>query len=253
MMWDLREPVSALSHGAGMLLALPVTVILWRRCGARPGSKAKQLALFIFGVSLAACYGSSALFHAARVGGETLDRLRRLDHVGIYLLIAGTYTPASWALLPGGLRRRMLAAVWGVAAACSAQVSLGVRLPVWAYTATYLAMGWGALFSYRELARTLGHARLAWLPLGGMLYSVGAVINLLGRPSPAPGVFGAHELFHFFVLAGTACHVLFMLRVVVPAETAAATWGAAWPGVPLDSGLDLEFELAPEANRAAAT
>lgn len=248
MMFELREPVSALSHGAGLLLALPVTLILWRRCEPRPGNQAKRIALLIFGLSLMACYGGSALYHGACVGGESLGRLRRLDHVGIYLMIAGTYTPGAWALMSGAMRRYTLATVWSVALACSARVWLGGTLPIWLSTLIYMGMGWGVLACYRELARNHGHRRLLPLPLGGVFYSVGAVINLAHWPVLSPGFFGSHELFHCFVLAGTAWHVHFMLSVVVPAVPAAG-WNPdpTWAGVPLGRGLD----LAPEANGMA--
>jgi hemolysin III len=231
MMLDLREPFSALSHGLGLVLAFPVTLLLWRRSGRAPArlgpgptavprtsfERGKRLALLVFGASLVACYGGSAAFHGAQVQGEELDRLRRLDYIGIYLLIAGTYTPAAWAMMGGSMRRGTLTAVWATALGCSARVWLGGAMPAWISTAIYLSMGWGVLLCYRELARRHGHRKLAALPLGGVLYSVGAAINLLGRPAPVPGVFGAHELFHCFVLAGTASHVWFMLRAVIPA------------------------------------
>jgi hemolysin III len=269
MLFDLREPVSALSHGAGMLLAMPLTLLLWRQCLEQrekrfvDSSKAevscvlpldrqsvsglyergKRLSLLIFGISLIICYGSSALYHGAWLSGEALNRLRRLDHVGIFLLIAGTYTPGTWALMSGNWRRGTLACVWSAAVLCSARVWLGGVLPVWMSTAIYLAMGWGVLFCYRELARNHGHRRLFPLPLGGIFYSVGAAINLECWPVLSPGVFGSHELFHFFVLAGTACHVYFMLRVVIPAEPPAG-WDVNWPRVQLGRGMG----LAPGAN-----
>jgi hemolysin III len=265
MMFELREPFSALSHGAGLLLALPVTWVLWRRCPEGPGRRAKRLALLIFGISLMACYGGSAAYHGACVDAEALSRLRRLDHVGIYLLIAGTYTPGAWTLLSCGLRRRTLATVWTVAAVCSARVWIGGTLPVWTSTAIYLAMGWGVLACYRELVRNHGHRRLLPLPLGGVFYSVGAIINLAGWPALHPGLFGAHELFHLFVLAGSACHVGFMLKVVIPTEPAADVPAAGfptadvpaapWPPDPAWSGVGLRrgrgLEVAPEANAAA--
>ena len=92
----------------------------------------------------------------------------------------------------------------------------GNLMPMWLSTLTYLVMGWGALFCYNELARTHSHRKLLLLPLGGLFYSVGAVMNLMHWPAIVPGVFAAHEIFHFFVIAGTTCHVLFMLGVVIP-------------------------------------
>jgi hemolysin III len=228
-LFDLREPVNACSHGAGMMLALPVTWFLLKRCtraldrhGAEHAGRSrrhqsiKALCLLIFGVSLTACYGISALFHAAKVTGESLMRLQRLDHVGIYLLIAGTYTPVAWGLMRGTWWWGTLTVVWTAAVACAVRVWCGGMLPVWVATMTYLAMGWAALFCYFELARMFSHRKLFMLPLGGVFYSVGAILNLTKWPVLLPGVFAAHELFHFFVIAGSTCHILFMLQVVIP-------------------------------------
>lgn len=218
MLLDLREPINALSHGAGMMLALPLTWVFWQRCveqvstaasrDGRDGGRAtayqrgKITALLIYGLSLVICFGNSALYHAVWLSGEPLSRFRRLDHVGIYLLIAATYTPASWSLFRRSWRRGTLAMVWSVAGFCSARIWFGGVLPTWMSTSIYLAMGWGVLFCYRELARSLSHRTLLPLPLGGAFYSVGALINLSGWPVLEPGVFGSHELFHFFVIAG---------------------------------------------------
>ena len=139
-----------------------------------------------------------------------------LDHVGIYLLIAGTYTPIAWGLMRGPWLWGTLVAAWTAALVCGTRVWCGSLMPMWLSTLTYLVMGWGALFCYNELARTHSHRKLLLLPLGGLFYSVGAVLNLTHWPAVVPGVFAAHEIFHFFVIAGTTCHVLFMLGVVIP-------------------------------------
>jgi len=231
LLFDLREPVNAWSHGAAMVLALAVTWVLWKRCagpkdwgqlgqgsGSATYQAVKTLCLLVFGVSLILCYLTSAVFHAVRLSGEPLIRLQRLDHVGIYLLIAGTYTPVAWSLMRGSWWWGTLTTVWTVAFVCAARVWCGGVMPVWVSTLTYLAMGWGALFCYFELAKTYSHRTLLPLPLGGMFYSVGAVLNLARWPVLFPGVFAAHELFHFFVIAGSACHIFFMHDVVIPAQ-----------------------------------
>jgi hemolysin III len=228
-LFDLREPVNAWSHGAGMMLALPVTWVLWQRSGelidlgnVEPwrGStryqRIKALCLLIFGINLILCYGISATYHAVQLSGESLRWLQRLDHVGIYLLIAGTYTPVAWAMMRGSWWWGTLATVWTVALVCAARVWCVGILPPELSTLVYLTMGWGSVFCYRELARTYSHRSLLPLPLGGIFYSIGAVINLAHWPVIYPGVFAAHELFHFFVIAGSACHVFFMHDVVVP-------------------------------------
>ena len=233
MLLDLREPINALSHGAGMMLALPLTWVFWQRCVEQVGAAShdgrdsglitayqcgKIATLLIYGLCLVICFGNSALYHAVWLSGEPLSRFRRLDHVGIYLLIAGTYSPASWSLFRRSWRWGTLATVWSVAGFCSARVWFGGVFPTWISTSIYLAMGWGVLFCYRELARSLSHRTLLPLLLGGAFYSMGALINLSGWPVLKPGVFGSHELFHFFVIAGSACHARFMLHVVVPAR-----------------------------------
>jgi hemolysin III len=230
---DLREPVSACSHGAAMMLSLPVTWFLLRRCGRPsanrginsrvsshpcPYEQGKQIALLIFGLSLVFCFGASSLYHSVPFSGDRLNRFRRLDHVGIYLLIAGTYTPGAWALFRRGWRQGTLASVWGFAVLCAGRVWFGGILPSWVSTLIYLAMGWGILVCHRELARIRSHRAILFLPLGGVFYSVGAVVNLTNWPVLKPGVVGAHELFHLLVIAGSACHVGFMLWVVIPAR-----------------------------------
>jgi hemolysin III len=218
-----------------MLLALPVTWLLWKRCLSTykyckftsPARRArhqriKALCLIVFGITLTICYGSSAVFHGARVSGEPLITLQRLDHVGIYLLIAGTYTPIAWGLMRGPWLWGTLTAAWTAAILCGTRVLCGDLMPMWLSTLTYLVMGWGALFCYNELARSYSHRKLLFLPLGGLFYSVGAIMNLMHWPAIAPGVFAAHEMFHFFVIAGSTCHVLFMLGVVIPSPDPAA-------------------------------
>jgi hemolysin III len=234
-LFDLREPVNAWSHGAGMMLALPVTWVLVKRCAALGKcqqleledwrvttryQRNKALGLLIFGLSLTLCYGVSAAFHAVHFNGSLVSRLQRLDHVGIYLLIAGTYTPVAVALLRGAWSWGTLVTVWTIALVCSSRVWYGGVMPMWVSTVVYLTMGWGALLCYFELARGYSHKPLLPLPIGGIFYSIGALINLAHWPVFWPGHFGSHELFHFFVIAGSACHTFFMLKVVVPATEA---------------------------------
>jgi hypothetical protein len=111
--------------------------------------------------------------------------------------------------------------VWSIAAISAVRIWFGGVFPAWLATAIYLAMGWGSLFCYRELARTYSHRTLLFLPLGGVFYSVGALINLAKWPVLSPGFLASHELFHLFVIGGSACHVVFMMQVVIPAP---------WPG-----------------------
>jgi hemolysin III len=244
-LFDLREPINALSHGAGMILALPVTWVLWRCChklvGSEPGGpvcaavryhRVKSYCMLVFGITLTICYGMSAAFHGVRLGEEALSRLQRLDHVGIYLLIAGTYTPVAWALMRGTWTWGTLTTVWAIALACAFRVWHGGLMPTWVSTPVYLAMGWGALFCYFELAKSYPHSTLLPLPLGGLFYSIGAIFNLLRWPVLLPGVLGAHELLHFLVIAGSACHIFFMGKVVAPAPASSRSPAHVSIGLP---------------------
>jgi hypothetical protein len=152
-----------------------------------------------------------------------------MDHVGIFMLIAGTYTPIASNLLRGRWRSATLFAAWVAAAAgASLHVLLGA-LPPWLSTGLYLGMGWGATFCYSELARTWSHRMLSPILIGGVLYSVGALVNLAHWPNPWPGVLDSHEVFHLFVIGGTATHVWFMVTVVLPKRA-----HEVWPTVRRD-------------------
>ena len=140
----------------------------------------------------------------------------RLDLVGIYLLIAGSYTPMAWTLLRGRWRWITLTTVWSVAALASVLILSGIDFPRPLETALYLGLGWGVVACYVEIARFVPHRALLPLVGGGLFYSLGAVLNLLRWPVLWPGRFGTHDLFHLFVLAGSATHYIFVLAVVVP-------------------------------------
>jgi len=210
---NLREPVSAWSHGAGLLLALPGTLLLWRRSAGDP---AKRLSLLVYGLSLAFCYLASTLYHGVRLPATHITAFARLDGVGIFALIAGSYTPAAWCLLRGRWRRWTLAVVWGVAITATVLIASGRHFSLVFSTGLYLGMGWGAVVCYSEIAQVVSHRALLPIVAGGLSYSVGAVLNLLHWPVLFPGIFGAHELFHLFVLAGSLAHYRFILKVIVP-------------------------------------
>ncbi len=211
--WFFREPASAWTHLAGLLLAVPGTAILWRRGGGDPG---KRISLLVYGLCLIGCYAASTLYHGVRLPPDRLGVFVRLDSVGIFALIAGTYTPLAWVLMRGRWRAWTLASIWGIALASIALIASGRRFSPVVGTGIYLGMGWGAVACYARIARVVSHRALLPIALGGVSYSVGAVLNLLGRPMLWEGVFGTHDLFHLFVIAGSALHYWFIWKVVVP-------------------------------------
>ena len=206
-----HEPVSAWTHGLWMLAAIPAGALLMWRNRHDP---AKWVGMTIFSITLVACFAASAFFHAAPEGPRR-NALHTLDYVGIYLLIAGSGTPIALGVLRGRWRRWLLVQLW-VLAAAGAVLRLTVGMPSWLGTGFYLAMGWVGVVAYFELARRVSHRALLSLWAGGICYSIGAAINLTGWPDPWPKVVGFHELFHLWVMAGSACHYWFVLKVVTP-------------------------------------
>lgn len=218
-----REPVSAWTHGLWLLLAPAAIVLLWR---AAQGDRLKQAGFLIYGLTLAACYAASTLFHAVRLPPEQVARFELLDMIGIFLFIAGTVTPAGLVLLGGWWRRATVAGAWGMAAGGIALHVTGGPLPPAARTGLYLAMGWCTLACYMIMARAVGHRAMGLSVLGGVFYSAGALLNLAGWPVLWAGVVGAHEVFHVLVMGGTLAHFCFMWRVVAPFDRHALRAGA---------------------------
>jgi hemolysin III len=223
MSLDFREPVSAWTHLLWLLLALPATRLFWLRTR---GSPAKRVGLLTFSFATLACFGGSWFYHSVPPSLE--DIAVRIDHIGIFLLIAGTTTPIALVILRGWWRAATLGGIWSLAAA-GITLRLLTELPVSALTGIYLFMGWIGCFNYFELVRLLSHADVRPVWVGGVFYSIGAVLNTFGWPVLVPGVVGAHEVFHLFVMAGSAAHYFFMLRVILPYRERAAEVTAAAP------------------------
>ncbi len=159
---------------------------------------------------------ASTLYHGVQLPDDRLAMFVRLDSVGIFALIAGSYTPLAWNLMRGRWRAFILSAVWGTAIVASVVIASGHSFSPVVGTCVYLGMGWGVVVCYAQVAKVVSHRALAPVVAGGVFYSVGAVLNILHWPALWPGVFGVHELFHLFVMAGSLAHYWFILKVVVP-------------------------------------
>src|SRR3954451_19045642 len=210
--WFFREPASTWTHLAGLLLSLPGAVILWRRGG---GDTGKRISLLVYGLCLVSCYAASTLYHGLRLSPDRLAVFVRLDSIGIFALIAGSYTPLAWNLMRGRWRIWTLTTVWGTAVASAALIASGRPFSPVIGTCVYLGMGWGVVVCYARIARVVSHRAFLPVVAWGVFYSVGAVLNLLGWPVLWPGAFGVHDLFHLFVIAGRLAHYWFILTGVV--------------------------------------
>ncbi len=222
MIWAdsiLREPFNALSHASAALLAIVGLVLLVTRAAA--ARKVWHLVSFaIYGISLIALYTLSTLHHSLDVSPVVLNVFIRLDHAMIYFLIAGTYTPICLTVLRGGWGWSLFGINWALAATF---IPLNIVLPgpprplIIVGFIFYLVMGWLIVLAWRPLIRALPRAGIVWLVLGGVLYSAGAgVLNMKGLQI-APG-FGAHELWHLFVMAGSGCHFWVMLKYIMQVD-----------------------------------
>jgi hemolysin III len=209
----LREPINGLTHLAGGLLASAGLIVLLAKA-ASTGRVDQLVAFGVFGLSLVALYTASTLYHLLPLSPAGVARLRRLDHVAIFLLIAGTYTPFCLLALQGAWRWGLLALVWALALCGVLLKVLWMGGPRWLSVVLYLGMGWVAVVAAPALLQAVPVGGMAWVLAGGLIYSVGALVYGFKRPNPIPGAFGFHELWHLFVVAGSACHFWAVLRFV---------------------------------------
>jgi hemolysin III len=183
---------------------------------AAPSGQA-TLAAVIYALSLVALFGTSALYHRINwVSAAARRWMRRLDHAMIFTLIAGTYTPFALLVLNGSLATGILVAVWAGALAGIALQLLWVDAPKWVTAIVYVTLGWVAAVAMPQMVSELGIAPVVLVAVGGVLYTIGAVIYALRRPDPAPAVFGYHEIFHLLVIAAAAVQYAAIAFYVFP-------------------------------------
>jgi hemolysin III len=210
----VREPFNGLSHLAGVLLSAAGLAVLLVLAAGKPWH---ITGFAVYGGSLVLLYAASTLYHSLPVSPRGVERLLVFDQVAIYTLIAGTYTPLCLVPLRGPVGWSLLGVVWGIALVGIVLRVAWRRAPVWLPVALYLLMGWLCILALRPLGTALPANALAWLFAGGLVYTAGAVVFALERPRLWPGVFSSHELWHCFVLGGSACHFVVMLWFVAPA------------------------------------
>jgi hemolysin III len=197
-----RPLLRGVLHEVAFWFALGVGgVLVFEADGTR-----RRLAAAVFAASVAACFGASALYHRVTWRRPNVRLwMRRVDHAGVYLMIAGTYTPVSLLALHGDWRPVVLTIVWVGAGAAIALKFVWITAPKWLAATLGLALGWVAVAALPELIRNLHPAAVALLVTGGLAYTAGAIVYARGRPDPLPAVFGYHELFHALTIVGVAC------------------------------------------------
>lgn len=199
-----REPMSSYTHFWGAVASAVGTLFLAGRALLRGASGGVLLGAVLFGLSLVALYTASCVYHYALCAGRRLVRLRKLDHAMIYVLIAGSYTPLCIRFMSPAKLPLFLVCIWGAAVLGIALKICWLDAPRWLCTGLYLAMGWAIMADLPAFSAMAGPC-MALVAAGGICYSAGAVVYLVKKPNLGP-VWGFHELFHLFILAGSACH-----------------------------------------------
>jgi hemolysin III len=211
----VKDPVSGFSHLTGLVVALAAVSFLLGFVYAR-GNRAMLASCAAYGATLLALYAASSVYHLVLASPRVTRLLRLLDHAAIYLLIAGTCTPVFHRAFEGETRVVMLGVVWGLAASGVLLELVWRSAPRLLTTAIYVAMGWLAVVRWGDVVHALPTLALALVVGGGVLYTLGALVYASKRPDPWPDVFGFHEIWHLFVLGGSATHFAAVAVLATP-------------------------------------
>ena len=212
--FQIKEPINAFTHFLGFLMSIPIMITLTMKA-YQNASLLSVIAFLIFGISWLLLYGASTIYHTLNISQKGTALLRRIDHMMIFVLIAGTYTPVCLIPLRGKWGWTLFIAVWGFAFAGILLKIFWLNAPRWFSTLLYVVMGWLVLVAFVPLERAIPIGGIVLLASGGIVYTSGAVIYAVKWSKLKLKYFGFHEIFHLFVMGGSALHVLFMFQYVL--------------------------------------
>jgi hemolysin III len=207
----MREPVNGLTHLGGAFAAFIGQIALLI---AGWSGTAKVISVLIYGISLITLFSASAVYHLAMVRPGILQTLRKLDHSAIYLLIAGTYTPFCVNAFTGFFRWGLLTIIWAIALLGITVKIFYIKAPRWLNAVVYVVMGWLCLSAMGQMPVVLPVNTMIWLLIGGVVYTLGAVIYATKIFNFVPGKFGFHEVWHIFVLLGALAHFISVMTLL---------------------------------------
>lgn len=212
----LKDPGSAITHFIGMLMAIFAGVPLLLKAAQEPG-KIYTVSLTIYLISLILLYAASTIYHSLDISEKINRRLKKFDHMMISVLIAGTYTPICLLVLEKPIGSFLLALVWSFAIVGILIKAFWVMCPKWFSSVLYISMGWTCVLAFSHILDALPLAAFGWLLAGGIIYTIGGVIYALKLPifNNRHKNFGSHEIFHLFVMGGSACHFIVMYVFVL--------------------------------------
>lgn len=210
----LKDPGSAITHYIGMILAMLAAIPLFYRIAQQPSTE-KIVAFGIFALSVVLLYAASTTYHSLDISPKVNTILKKIDHMMIFFMIAGSYTPICAIVLGDRTGWLLLIAVWVIAVIGMITNLLWINCPKWFSSVIYIAMGWVCVFAFMKIKHALTPAEFGCLLAGGIIYTIGGVIYALKLPifQKLPKYFGNHEIFHCFVIAGSICHYSMMLMI----------------------------------------
>lgn len=214
-MKKLKDPGSAITHFIGMIMAIFAATPLLIRAASRP-DRIHIVSLAVFIISMILLYAASTAYHSFNLSEKANIILKKIDHMMIFVLIAGTYTPVCLIVLNGTIGYTLLALVWGIALAGIVIKALWVTCPKWFSSVLYIAMGWVCVLAFTQILNSLSPVAFGWLLAGGIIYTIGGVIYALKLPifNAKHSAFGSHEIFHLFVMGGSLCHFILMFNYI---------------------------------------
>jgi hemolysin III len=211
----IKDPGSAITHYIGMMMSVLASTPLLIKASRQP-DRIHMIALTIFIASMILLYAASTIYHTLDLSAKINKRLKKLDHMMIFILIAGTYTPICVIALPQPLGFGLLTLVWGIAIVGIVVKMFWITCPKWFSSVLYIGMGWTCVLAFTQLLNCLSTAAFLWLLAGGIIYTIGGVIYALKLPvfDAKHQYFGSHEIFHLFVMGGSVCHFVVMYAFV---------------------------------------
>jgi len=212
----IKDPGSAITHFIGMLMAIFAAVPLLIKAAHEP-SRIYIGSLTVYAISLILLYAASTTYHTFDISPKVNTILKKIDHMMISVLIAGSYTPV--CLVVKGTRGiTLLCIVWAFAIAGILIKAFWVFCPKWISSVLYIGMGWTCVLAFSQILNNMSSAAFAWLLTGGIIYTVGGVIYALKLPifNSRHKNFGSHEIFHLFVMGGSMCHFVVMYAFLLP-------------------------------------
>lgn len=212
----VKDPGSAITHFIGMLMAIFAAIPLLIKAAHESG-RIYLVSIAVYAVSLILLYAASTTYHTFNISKKVNTILKKIDHMMISVLIAGSYTPICLLVLGGRMGWILLAIVWGFAIAGILIKAFWVFCPKWVSSVLYIGMGWTCVLAFTQLLNSLSPAAFGWLLAGGIIYTVGGVIYALKLPifNRKHKNFGSHEIFHLFVMGGSLCHFVVMYAFVL--------------------------------------